>query len=387
MTLSPPIEFIDSLPRLAAFCTALRGAEWLAVDTEFLRERTYYPRFCLLQVASHSHVACIDPLALHTLEPFAEVLFDPTITKVLHSGRQDLEIFYRLWDRLPGPVFDTQIAAPLVGLAEQISYAGLVSELLGIALEKTHTRTDWSLRPLSEAQLRYAAEDVIYLGASYQALRGRLEALGRLAWLEDDFSALLNPNLYQISPGQAWQRIGGAQQLRGRALAALQALAAWREETAREQDLPRNWVIRDEVLLDLARLTPKTPEDLKRIRGMEERTVKRHGNQLCRLLRKAQDQPVQEAEIKPRPPRRTPDEEALLDLLSAVVRLRAAEHSLNPSVLGGRKDLEQLLDQPEHCRLLTGWRKAMAGDELMAILRGERLVDVKGGRLHVQHRS
>lgn len=384
---SPPhVEFIDSRPRLFEFCATLRGAEWLAVDTEFLRERTYYPKFCLLQVASGSHVACIDPLALDTLEPLAEILFDPSLTKVLHSGRQDLEIFYRLWNKLPAPIFDTQIAAPLVGLAEQISYAGLVSELLGITLGKGHTRTDWSSRPLSDEQLRYAAEDVIYLGASYQALRGRLEAFGRLGWLDDDFSALLNPSLYEIPPHQAWQRIGGAHQLRGRPLAVLQMLAMWREETAREQDIPRNWVVRDEVMLDLARLTPKSLEDLRRIRGMEERTIRRYGNHLCCLIREAQDRLPQMPEIKTRALRRTSEEEALLDLLNAVVRLRASQHSLNPSVLAGRKDLEQLLDQPEQCKLLRGWRKTMAGEELAAILRGERFVNVIDGCLHVQHR-
>jgi ribonuclease D len=385
MNPSHHVVFVDSPAQLHDFCATLRGAEWIAIDTEFLREKTYYPKFCLLQVATGTHAACIDPLALDTLDPLTDILFDPAVTKVLHSGRQDLEIFHQLWNRLPVPLFDTQIAAPLIGLAEQISYAGLIQEILGVSLAKTHTRTDWSLRPLSEAQLRYAADDVVYLGAAYQALRGKLEALGRLGWLESDFAALLNPDLYETPPEQAWQRIGGTQQLRSRQLAVLQTLAAWREETARRQDLPRSWVVKDEVLLDLARVAPKSPEDLRRIRGLEERTQKRYGNDLCRLIREAQDRTAEPLDLKARPPRRSPDQEALLDLLNAVVRLRASQHALNPAVLAGRKDLEQLLDQPEDSKLLQGWRKAMAGEELAAILAGECQIAVVNGRLHVKH--
>ncbi|BBL73825.1 ribonuclease D [Methylomagnum ishizawai] len=385
MNAQPHTVFIDSTAHLREFCAALQDADWLAVDTEFLREKTYYPKFCLLQIACGPQVACIDPLAIDDLEPLAALLFDPAITKVFHAGRQDLEIFYQIWNKLPAPIFDTQIAAPLVGLAEQISYAGLVAEILGVSLGKSHTRTDWSLRPLSEAQLRYAADDVIYLGAAYQALRGKLEALGRLDWLEDDFTALLNPELYESPPELAWQRIGGVQTLKSRQLSALRALAAWRETTAREQDIPRNWVVRDEALLDLARLSPTTPEELKRIRGLEERTLKRYGNTLCKTILAGRDQPPPPLEWKARSARRPPEQEALLDLLSAVVRLRAAQHTLNPAILAGRKDLEQLLDEPQDSRLLKGWRKTMAGEELAALLHGECHISVSDGLLHIQH--
>lgn len=384
---STPVEFIDTPAQLHAFCASLQGVEWIALDTEFLRERTYYPKFCLLQIAHGPHVACIDPLALDDLEPLADILFDPSVTKVLHAGRQDLEIFHQLWGRLPAPIFDTQIAAPLVGLAEQISYAGLVAELLGVSLSKAHSRTDWSLRPLSDEQLRYAADDVIYLCAAYQSLRGKLEALSRLDWLADDFAALLNPALYETPPESAWQRIGGVQQLRSRQLAVLQGLAAWREEAARTQDIPRSWVVKDEVMVDLARIAPKNPEELKRIRGLEERALKRYGNHLCQLIREGQDRPPPVLDIRARPARRTPEEEALLDLLNAVVRLRAAQHTLNPAILAGRKDLEQLLDQPEQSKLLKGWRKAMAGEELVALLRGDCHIAVAEGSLHVRHHA
>jgi len=384
MTPFSQISYIDSFSHLQDFCAALKSASWLAVDTEFLREKTYFPKFCLLQIASADKVACIDPLALESLEPIADLLFDPAITKVFHAGRQDLEIFFHLWGRLPAPLFDTQIAAPLIGLPEQISYAGLISELLGVTLSKGHARTDWSLRPLTEAQLRYAADDVIHLGTAYRTLCRQLEALDRLNWPEGDFAALLNPQLYENAPEHAWQRIGGHYQLQPAQLAVLQGLAAWREDAARQQDIPRNWLVKDEVLFDLARLLPTAPDSLRLIRGLEERTLKRYGSQLCRIVEEAKHRPPPPVSLKPRPAKKTPEQEALLDVLSAVVRLRAAQHSLNPAILAGRKDLEQLMEEPEQSKLLQGWRKAMAGAELEALLRGERQLRVTDGRLQLE---
>jgi ribonuclease D len=278
------------------------------------------------------------------------------------------------------------MAAPLIGMAEQISYAGLVAELLGVTLGKSHTRTDWSIRPLSDAQLRYAADDVIYLGPCYQALRNRLVELGRLTWLDDDFNSLLNPKLYQAAPEQAWLRIGGTQHLTGKQLTVLQALAAWRETKARGQNIPRNWVIKDEVMVDLARLGPLTANELQRLRGIDERTLKRYGEDLLRMIADSQNRPPLQATTVNRPqrPTPTPEREALLDMLGAAVRLLAARHSINPAVIASRKDLERLLDQPDDCKLLRGWRNAIAGHELLALLRGEKALLVIDGRLHVQ---
>lgn len=384
MTPLSRISYIDSLSELQEFCGAVKNAPWLAVDTEFLREKTYFPKFCLLQIASADKVACIDPLALESLQPVADLLFDPAITKVFHAGRQDLEIFFHLWGKLPAPIFDTQIAAPLIGLPEQISYAGLISELLGVSLGKGHTRTDWSLRPLAEAQLRYAADDVVHLGTAYLKLRRQLEALGRLDWPESDFAALLDPKLYENASDQAWQRIGGHYQLQPPQLAVLQALASWREDNARQQDIPRSWLVKDEVLFDLARLQPTNADKFKLIRGLEERTLKRYGSQLCRIIEEAKHRPPPAVSLKSRPAKKTPEQEALLDVLTAVVRLRAARHTLNPAVLAGRKDLEQLMEDPEQSKLLQGWRQAMAGAELEALLQGKRQLRVIDGRLQME---
>jgi ribonuclease D len=379
----PTPIYIDSPDGLRDFSASLRGIRWVVLDTEFLREKTYYPKFCLLQMASENRVACIDPLRLDSLQPVLEIIYDPAITKVFHAGRQDMEIFYHLCGKLPAPVFDTQLAAPLLGFGEQISYAGLVAELLGVNLNKAHTRTDWSQRPLSAEQLRYAVDDVIYLRAVYQKLIDQLERLGRLEWLEDDFAALTDPALYENAANLAWQRVSGAHQLRGAQLAIVQALAAWREQTARANDLPRSWLLKDEALLDLGRQQPACPADLKLVRGIDENLARRYGAVICQLIQQAQKQTPAPVEVKPRPAKKTPEQEALLDILMAVVRLRAAQNTLNPTILASRRDLEHLLDHTEDGRLLQGWRKKMAGEELAAVLHGELSLTIVAGQLLV----
>lgn len=368
---TPPVSFIDTPEQLERFIAAVQGSEWLALDTEFLREKTYFPQFCLLQIASdRQQVACIDPLSLPTLDPLKALLFDTRILKVFHAGRQDMEIFYHLWGALPGPVFDTQMAAPLLGMADQVGYAGLIAALLGVSLSKSHTRTDWSLRPLSESQIRYAADDVIYLAAAYPKLRDKLQKLGRQTWLQPEFDLLLQPGLYHNPPEQAWQRLSGVNQLKGSSVEIIQTLAAWREQRAREENIPRNWIVKDEILLNLARLKPTSLEGIRIIRGVDERLLKRHGETLIHLI---QQPPAAVPVTEPlqRTSRKTSTREALLDLLSAVVKLNAEQHAMNHTLLATRKDLEQFLDTPEDSKLMDGWRKDMIGEELMAVLQGE----------------
>jgi ribonuclease D len=383
---TPPL-YIDTPEQLLDLCHRLAGTAWIVMDTEFLREKTYFPKFCLLQIAAPGIVACIDPLALESLDPLFDIVFDPRIIKIFHSGRQDLEIFFHLCGKLPGPVFDTQIAAPLLGLGEQISYAGLVSELLGVNLAKSHSRTDWTRRPLSPEQLRYAADDVIYLEQAYLAMLPRLEKLGRMPWLEEDFAQLLDISNYQNPPELAWQRIGGVHQLKSKPLSIVQALAAWREQTARDQDLPRGWVLKDDALIDLARQQPANLDELKLVRGLDERTVKRQGAVICRLIQEAGSRRQQSADPKTRSGKKTAEQEAVLDLLMSVVRLRAAQNTLNATLLASRKDLEQLLDGDPQSRLLHGWRKTMVGEELAAVLRGERALKIVDGSLGINKES
>ncbi|QPK61533.1 ribonuclease D [Methylomonas sp. LL1] len=365
------IQYINRPEQLPQLCEQINQEPWIALDTEFLREKTYYPKFCLLQIAAPGWVACIDPLAITDLSPLLESIYNPNIVKVLHSCRQDLEIFYQITGRIPGPIFDTQIAAPLLGFQENPGYAMLVSSFLNINLNKAHTRTDWSARPLSEDQIEYAADDVIYLCKIYTMMCEQLEKLGRLNWLDSDFALLNNSELYQLSPENAWLKIRGKNKLTGRQLSILQALSEWREQTAQTENKPRNWLFPDDMLLELAKLQPVTLTDLAKIRNINERSVNRYGKVLCELIDAARQRPPKPLNEKERPTKKTQQHEAIMDVLSAVVRIRAEENSLNPVILATRKELEQLLFGEEDNPLLHGWRFKMAGKELQGLLKGE----------------
>jgi ribonuclease D len=376
-----PVEYIDTPAALSALCTRLAGAPWVVLDTEFLREKTYYPKLCLLQVAVPGIAACIDPLALDDLSPVMDLLFDNDITKVMHSCRQDMEIFYHLSNKVPAPVFDTQVAAPLLGYPDQVGYGNLVKAVLGVALDKLHTRADWSLRPLTEAQIRYAADDVIYLVKVYQSLHERLQELDRLDWLAEDFRQLSNPELYANPPESAWLKVKGANRLRGAGLAVLQALAQWREEQARQRNRPRGWLLRDNTLVDIARHKPLTLDALKKIRGLSERLLEKSGKTLVALISKAAaGKPLPFPDKGVRQPL-SPAQDAVVDVMMAVVRLSAAEHDMNPAVLASRKQLEQLLLGDHDNGLMHGWRRPLVGERLQALLDGELDLSVKDGRL------
>ena len=217
-----PIQYIDTAAGLDAFCARLSGVDWFAIDTEFLREKTYYPKLCLVQIATMQEVACIDPQAIDDLGPLLVRLADTHITKVMHSCRQDMEIFYHLAGQAPAPVFDTQVAAPLLGHADQIGYANLVKAIAGVTLDKLHTRADWSVRPLTQAQIRYAADDVIYLVDIYRKIVAQLQALGRLDWLAEDFRQLSDAALYDMQPASAWLKVKGDSRLKGASLFSTQ---------------------------------------------------------------------------------------------------------------------------------------------------------------------
>ncbi len=371
------IQYINSPEQLDALCQQISQQTWIALDTEFLREKTYYPKFCLLQIATPDWVACIDPLAIGDLSKLLEAIYNPNIVKVLHACRQDLEIFYQITGKIPGPIFDTQIAAPLLGFQENPGYAMLVSSFLNINLNKAHTRTDWSERPLSEDQIQYAADDVIYLCKIYTLMCTQLEKLGRRDWLDSDFQLLNNPDLYQMPPENAWLKIRGKNKLTGKQLSIMQALSEWRERTAQEENKPRNWMLQDDLLLELAKLQPVTLAELAKIRNVSERTVNRYGKVLCELIAAARQNPPKPLNEKDRSAKKTQQHEAVLDVLSAVVRIRAEENSLNPIILATRKDLEQLLFAEEECLLLQGWRYNMAGRELQGLLQGEYTLSIK----------
>ncbi len=363
------IQYIDQSNALEPFCRTLEQAAWIGLDTEFIRERTYFPEFCLLQVATEERITCIDPLALPSLELLKAALGDARIPKILHSGRQDLEIFHQLWGVLPVNVFDTQIAVALSGGAEQMGYARLVEELFDIRLPKEHTRTDWAQRPLSAEQLRYAADDVAFLGAAYRHLQRKLDAMGRSEWLLEEMAALTDPALYATAPEDAWRRSSSVQGLPSDALGKAQQLCAWRERQARRLNLPRNWVLRDEALCQLATAQP-AEVTLPRIRGMERQEHQRCCEEVRQLLLAANAPATEASAPQAGPFHAEPEGRALLKRLGKRVKARAAELAMAPAVLASRRDLEALVDHAGASRVTQGWRRAVIGEALLAELAG-----------------
>ncbi len=354
-----------------------RGAPVLAIDTEFVRERTFYPRLGLIQVGDGELATLIDPLAVGDLAPLAEMLDAPGTLKVIHSASQDLEIFFRAFGRFPQPILDTQEAAAVAGVGAGMGFGRLVAERLGVELAKGETRTDWMARPLTEAQLTYAAADVVYLMPLYQNLRAELEAQGRWEWALEDSDALLEAT-FDEDPEEAYKRIKGAGRLERRGLAAVHALAAWREREARRRDLPRNMVLKEEVLLDLAKRLPKAPSELGKIPGATPGLIARDGERWLAILREVAALP--EAVLPPLVDRRkpAPTVDALEEKLRQHVRQRAAEIGIPPEVLASRRPLTALsrsieTTEPPHLpKELLGWRQGVIGEELLGIARAAR---------------
>ncbi|GAB6048515.1 ribonuclease D [Methyloparacoccus murrellii] len=366
MTSSPAPQLIEHDDALNQLVERLGPLPAFALDTEFVRERTYYPAFCLLQIATDDLVACVDPLRLRSLEPLRALLMDPRIVKVVHSGRQDMEVLLRYFGQLPRNLCDTQMAAGLAGHAEQCGYASLVERLFGHRLPKTHTRTDWSRRPLSPEQIQYAGEDVAYLLPAYRRLETELSEQGRWDWVRQDSEALLDPGLYDMSPELAWKRVASAQPLTGAALVRFKALATWRERSAQRLDIPRNWILRDETLHELTLSRQGKDAELPRARGIGNAAQQ----QLLKELRVVlADHPCPPLEVPlsnwPRP---DPAQKALMAKMTGEVRRIAEQLGIAPALLASRRDLEQLLENPASSRLLKGWRHEIVGLPLRRIV-------------------
>lgn len=360
------LPLIDKQHSLRAICDALADADCVALDTEFVRERTYYPRLCLLQLAFGQRLALIDPLSGLDLEPLFEVLKRPGLVKILHAARQDFEIFYLLGGFVPAPVFDTQLAAACLGRGEQLSYSRLVEMELGTDLGKSHARTNWGRRPLSEAQLRYAADDVEFLLQLHPVLQERLRASEREHWLEDAFRQLADPGQYEVRPLDAWRRIRAARKLRGLQLSRLKKLAAWRETLAMEKDLPRRWVLADEVLLALASIKQNALEALGRIPGLPEKILREHRATLGELL--GDDEHAEESSTGATSKRLSNEDQRKIKKLSELVKSEAQRIGTSPALLATRSDLKSFLEGPEQSTLLQGWRKHVIGDKLLGAI-------------------
>lgn len=349
----------------------LRDADFVALDTEFMRESTYFPKLCLVQMAAPAadgttQCALIDPLAVPDLQPLWDFLNDRGRIKVLHAARQDLEVLMvAMRGALQGPIFDTQIAAALLGQPAQIGYGALVAARLDRQLEKGHTRTDWSRRPLSPEQLQYAEDDVRYLVPLYQNLRDALEAAGRTPWLYEETHELEQPSLHRTEPEAAWKRLKGLDRLRPEQRATAKLLAQWREEAAIKHDKPRGWILADEALREIAERLPSKAADLESIRTLPAGVARRRGEELLALVARgrelAQSEPASFI-----PPRPEAQQVAMVTKLMNLARTTAEELKISPEILATRRDVEQLVFSRRTDRLATGWRKDVIGDRLIA---------------------
>ncbi len=368
--------FIDTSDDLKQLCERLQDSPFLAVDTEFVRERTYYPRLALIQIGNEEVAACIDPLAIDDLTPIRQLFQNPAITKVFHAASQDMEIFLFLFNELPTPSFDTQIAAAVLGIGEQIGYANLVKEVLNVDLDKSQTRTDWLQRPLAAKQIRYAEDDVRYLTQMYPLIIKQLEQLDRLHWLDEDFNTLTDARRYRPDPDKIWRKVKGVNRLKGVQLAILQAVARWREELAMKLDRPRRRVIGDELLLDMARLKPNNLNALSKLRGISPSIVERHGETLLALITAAQQRPRDQWPALPSFVRLSAAQDAQVDALNAIVKLCASRYNINATNLVSRKELEKLVVGERDLPVLQGWRKHHGGEHLLAFLEGKSSLQV-----------
>ena len=359
--------WIDRGEALGPLASALEAQVSIGLDTEFLRERTFFPKLCLVQLAAAGEVWCVDTLRVGSLDPLVRALTAPGARKVIHAARQDLEAFYLNVKRVISPVFDTQIAAGCVGLKPQLGYADLVKTLLDVPLAKGQTRTDWSKRPLTAAQLEYAADDVKYLNEVASKLTERLRALGREHWVIEDCLSLEDPRLYELDPAQAWKRLRNLNLLPAAARARGRSIAIWRETMARERDLPRGWILADAAIFSVAEAGPSTRAALDAALALPRPLNDALAQSLLAALREGSGATGEDSEPV-RDSRPTPEQKAVIDRLARLVDARAQDLGVSAEILAPRGEVKALAMGARNTQALSGWRRAEIGDRLLAAL-------------------
>ncbi len=381
---APPIT--DSA-RLARFCAGLSGAEYVTVDTEFMRENTFWPVLCLVQLAGPKEAAAIDTLAPNIeLAPLYDLLADERILKVFHAGRQDLEIFYHRMGQVPHPVFDTQLAAMVCGFGDQVSYENLLAKTIGVTVDKASRFTDWSRRPLSDRQLDYAMDDVIHLRPVYEKLAARMKRTGRAHWLDEEMAVLTAPETYRIDPDEAWRRIKGRRGKGPRFLAILVELAAFREHEAQRRDLPRNRILRDEAILEIASHAPRKPETLAHVRGISRKLAEGPIGQ--GILKAVEDGIARPPHSLPAPPERPerlpPGLGPLTDLLKVLLKHNCEKQNVAPRLIASADDLERIAaDDAADVPALKGWRREVFGAQALALKHGKLGLAADGKKIRL----
>lgn len=372
-------NYLDTKEKLAVFAEEAKKSPLLAVDTEFLRERSFFPQLCLLQFATSDRSVILDPLVGLDLSSLQELLIAPHITKIFHAGKQDLEIIYHNLSVIPLPLFDTQLAAELLGMPQQTSLRNLVREFIGVNLNKSDSFSNWSSRPLTESQIRYALDDVRYLPQVYTKMHELLERKGRLEWLEEDFAALANEERYIIQPERAWKRVKHSSSLTPQQLGVLKETAEVRERIAIKRNLPRKWIISDELLVEIARLAPRTQEELFHLRGAENQLGKQGAREMLSAVKRGSALKSSELPERKHPTFRTAACAAACDLMRTLVNQRARDNQVTSAMLANKDELLRLASgEREGLRILTGWRYTLVGAELLELLEGKLSLKLSG---------
>jgi len=376
---------ITTTAELQAFCDKIKGQPFVAVDTEFMRETTYWPLLCLIQAATPDAEAVIDPLAEGLdLEPFLKILRDPSIEKVFHAARQDVEIFHNL-KAMPQLMFDTQVAGMAAGFGEQIAYDALVRQMLKIELDKSSRFTDWARRPLTDAQLTYALADVTHLARLFPMLKQRLEKEGRLAWVTDEMQNLCDPALYDVEPENAWKRLRPRKNT-AKYLAVYKAVAAWRERTAQQRDQPRGRILKDDAIDELATQAPTDAGQIDRLRSVPKGfSGSRFGPDLLEAIREALKDPEAYAPVieKPRSSP-SPAAGAVVELLKVLLKARAEDAGVASKLIATVSDLELIANDDEASTpALIGWRREAFGEDALRLKRGELALVLDGTQVRV----
>ena len=381
---SPPVLITDSTA-LAGLCERLRAEPFVTVDTEFMRERTYWPELCVVQLAGAQEVAVVDAQVPGLdLAPLGALLADPSVTKVFHAARQDVEIFLIKFGAVPTPLFDSQVAAMVAGFGDQVSYDALARALAGAAIDKAHRFSDWSARPLSDSQIAYAAADVTHLRRIYVALCEKLEREGRLEWVSEEMAALAQPATYLAEPQTVWEKLRPRSTNR-RFLGVLRAVAAWRELEAQRVNIPRQRLVKDETLLEIAATAPANAAELARARGISEGFAKgKSGIGLLAAIEEARALPEDALPVVPRDRGGPAPSPALVALLKVLLAAKSEEHHVAPRLLASSDDLDRLASgQGEDLPALHGWRRTVFGEAALALKAGKLALGVEGKKVRL----
>ncbi len=383
-------DLITTTEELTAYCVSLKSEPYITVDTEFIRESTFWPELCLVQIGATDGARAIDTLAPGIdLNSLFELMADRSVLKVFHAARQDLEIFLHLSGKLPAPIFDTQVAAMVCGFGDSVGYENLISKLVKAKIDKGSRFTDWKLRPLSDRQIAYALADVVHLRPAYEILAGKLELSGRQQWVREEMAILEDPATYTVEPGEAYQRIKirGA---KGRTLAVLREVAAWRELEARKRDLPRNRVIRDEALLEIAHRIPRTVEELAKTRGLGRRLAEGSaGESLLVAISKGADAPKSAWPELPERQELPAWTAAATDLLKVLLKMKCAEADVAAKLVASVAEVEAIAAFGEKADVpaLKGWRRAVFGGDALRLRNGEICLALDGDRVALNELS